>query len=101
MLQNALSEARFSRRNVFLRHLQARIVSRRVSTLRSHTSGPREFSKQRCTHLQKRHYYATTRDALIYGDDTIYALSTALGRAGLAIVRISGPSCVDVRYNTL
>ncbi|PHH78140.1 hypothetical protein CDD82_3192 [Ophiocordyceps australis] len=29
-------------------------------------------------------------------DDTIYALSTAHGRAGIAVVRISGPSCLDV-----
>ncbi|PHH61720.1 hypothetical protein CDD81_8012 [Ophiocordyceps australis] len=29
-------------------------------------------------------------------DDTIYALSTAHGRAGIAVVRISGSSCVDV-----
>jgi hypothetical protein len=29
-------------------------------------------------------------------NDTIYALSTGSGRAGIAIVRISGPSCLDV-----
>lgn len=29
-------------------------------------------------------------------DDTIYALSTAPGRAGIAIIRISGPACLDV-----
>lgn len=29
-------------------------------------------------------------------EDTIYALSTAPGRAGIAIVRISGPACLDV-----
>ncbi|KAM5383549.1 hypothetical protein ACJZ2D_001998 [Fusarium nematophilum] len=29
-------------------------------------------------------------------DDTIYALSTAQGRAGIAVIRISGPSCLDV-----
>lgn len=28
--------------------------------------------------------------------DTIYALSTAQGRAGIAVIRISGPSCLDV-----
>ncbi|PNY28130.1 tRNA modification GTPase MSS1, mitochondrial [Tolypocladium capitatum] len=28
--------------------------------------------------------------------DTIYALSTAQGRAGIAVVRISGPSCLDI-----
>ena len=28
--------------------------------------------------------------------DTIYALSTAQGRAGIAVVRISGPACLEV-----
>ena len=29
-------------------------------------------------------------------DDTIYALSTAPGRAAIAIIRISGPACLDI-----
>ncbi|KAF4437430.1 tRNA modification GTPase [Fusarium acutatum] len=29
-------------------------------------------------------------------DDTIYALSTAQGRAGIAVIRISGPSCLEI-----
>lgn len=29
-------------------------------------------------------------------NDTIYALSTAAGRAAIAVVRISGPRCLDV-----
>jgi hypothetical protein len=29
------------------------------------------------------------------GEPTIYALSTAAGRAGIAIVRISGSACLD------
>lgn len=29
--------------------------------------------------------------------DTIYALSTAQGQAGIAVIRISGPSCLEVR----
>lgn len=32
--------------------------------------------------------------------DTIYALSTAQGRAGIAVIRISGPACLDV-YKSL
>ncbi|KAH7008482.1 hypothetical protein EDB80DRAFT_872287 [Ilyonectria destructans] len=28
--------------------------------------------------------------------DTIYALSTAQGRAGIAVIRISGPSCLEI-----
>ncbi|KAL5337076.1 hypothetical protein BJX70DRAFT_253301 [Aspergillus crustosus] len=30
------------------------------------------------------------------GDSTIYALSTAPGRAAIAVVRVSGPDCVSV-----
>lgn len=30
------------------------------------------------------------------GEDTIYALSTAQGRAGIAVIRISGTRCLDV-----
>ncbi|KAK3391978.1 hypothetical protein B0T20DRAFT_70298 [Sordaria brevicollis] len=33
-------------------------------------------------------------------DDTIYALSSGAGRAGIAVIRISGPGCLDV-YNSL
>ena len=29
------------------------------------------------------------------GDDTIYALSTAPGRAGIAVLRLSGPRAAD------
>ena len=29
--------------------------------------------------------------------DTIYALSTAPGRAAIAVIRISGPACLEVR----
>ncbi|RAL60840.1 hypothetical protein DID88_010165 [Monilinia fructigena] len=37
---------------------------------------------------------------LIVVDDTIYALSTAHGRAGIAIIRISGSACLDI-YRSL
>ncbi|EAA32069.2 mitochondrial GTPase [Neurospora crassa OR74A] len=33
-------------------------------------------------------------------NDTIYALSSGSGRAGIAVIRISGPGCLDV-YNSL
>ncbi|KAK3685932.1 hypothetical protein B0T22DRAFT_466883 [Podospora appendiculata] len=31
-------------------------------------------------------------------DDTIYALSSGSGRAGIAVIRISGPDCLDVYH---
>lgn len=34
-------------------------------------------------------------------EDTIYAVSTAPGRAGIAIVRISGEACLDVGFTDL
>ncbi|CAG8072289.1 unnamed protein product [Penicillium olsonii] len=36
------------------------------------------------------------RSFMIDGDSTIYALSTAPGRAAIAVVRISGPACVPI-----
>ncbi|KAK4937905.1 mitochondrial splicing system protein [Elasticomyces elasticus] len=32
----------------------------------------------------------------IHSSDTIYALSTAPGRAAIAVIRISGPACLDI-----
>ena len=34
--------------------------------------------------------------AISFEDDTIYALSSGPGRAGIAVIRVSGPACVDV-----
>lgn len=39
-----------------------------------------------------------TGQSVAFGNDTIYAVSTGPGRAGIAIVRISGPSCLHVRF---
>ncbi|TPX08233.1 uncharacterized protein E0L32_001871 [Thyridium curvatum] len=33
---------------------------------------------------------------LVFHDDTIYALSTAPGKAAIAVIRISGPGCLEV-----
>lgn len=50
---------------------------------------PRHFVAA-CT---KRSYNSSSFPAVV---DTIYALSTAQGRAAIAVVRISGPSCLEV-----
>lgn len=34
---------------------------------------------------------------MLDADSTIYALSTAPGRAAIAVVRVSGPACASVR----
>ncbi|KAK3944169.1 hypothetical protein QBC46DRAFT_375555 [Diplogelasinospora grovesii] len=41
-----------------------------------------------------------TKSSLPSGNDTIYALSSGAGRAGIAVIRVSGRGCVDV-YNGL
>ncbi|KAM0285182.1 hypothetical protein ACHAQH_001611 [Verticillium albo-atrum] len=38
----------------------------------------------------------TTHVEPAFTEDTIYALSTAQGRAGIAVIRISGPACLDI-----
>ncbi|KAL3448605.1 GTP-binding protein TrmE N-terminus-domain-containing protein [Aspergillus insuetus] len=46
---------------------------------------------------QHRCFSASRRIRLICeGDSTIYALSTAPGRAAIAVVRLSGPDCVSI-----
>ncbi|KAJ0414542.1 GTP-binding protein TrmE N-terminus-domain-containing protein [Aspergillus carlsbadensis] len=46
---------------------------------------------------QHRCFSASTPTRLICeGDSTIYALSTAPGRAAIAVVRVSGPNCVSI-----
>ncbi|KAF7560970.1 hypothetical protein G7046_g3171 [Stylonectria norvegica] len=58
--------------------------------------GPlRQYSVQRWTNDTE--HSASSFPAV---GDTIYALSTAQGRAGIAIIRISGPSCLDI-YSAL
>ncbi|KAJ5845075.1 hypothetical protein N7534_008744 [Penicillium rubens] len=37
---------------------------------------------------------------MLDGDSTIYALSTAIGRAAIAVVRVSGPACASI-YKSL
>ncbi|KAL2862998.1 tRNA modification GTPase [Aspergillus lucknowensis] len=46
---------------------------------------------------QSRQFSASVPTRLIReGDSTIYALSTAPGRAAIAVVRVSGPACVSI-----
>ncbi|KAJ5972697.1 uncharacterized protein N7479_002615 [Penicillium vulpinum] len=46
--------------------------------------------------------FSSTRPArfMLDGDSTIYALSTATGRAAIAVVRVSGPACASI-YKSL
>ena len=98
MLSNASLKARLYRRNGFRRNLPIAVHSWRQPALKSNypvhplkQAGPRTlpFNSQRCLH-------STSDQSLVIEEDTIYALSTAPGRAGIAIVRISGPLCLQV-----
>ncbi|KAK1655419.1 tRNA modification GTPase trmE [Colletotrichum phormii] len=40
--------------------------------------------------------FITSTSEVIFKEDTIYALSTAQGRAGIAVIRVSGPGCTAV-----
>jgi len=51
---------------------------------------------QPSTRYVPRYFHSVARQSIDLAEDTIYALSTAEGRAGIAIVRISGPSCLEV-----
>ena len=51
------------------------------------------------THQQRLSSYIRRKDATPT-QDTIYALSTGVGRAAISVVRISGPACLDI-YGSL
>ncbi|RDA88273.1 hypothetical protein CP532_0318 [Ophiocordyceps camponoti-leonardi (nom. inval.)] len=47
-----------------------------------------------------RSSYSSSSSIGLSGGDTIYALSTGLGRAAIAVIRVTGPACLDV-YRSL
>lgn len=120
MLQNAFSKARTTTRNARLHHRCPTTLHQRPSFALKWTGVAGHQSAFQSTNPEssQRSYsylrtYATdskgarkpslshpaSRDnAVAVSNDTIYALSTAPGKAGIAIVRISGPSCLDVRF---
>lgn len=53
---------------------------------------PRDRSRQ----IGSVRKYRATNQSLRHGEPTIYALSTAPGRAAIAIIRISGPACLGI-----
>ncbi|MCJ1455390.1 mitochondrial splicing system protein [Mycoblastus sanguinarius] len=68
--------------------------SENVFLLDTHTRKRRLEQRQKtCSIIWKRYFTLTKRD-----EPTIYALSTAPGRAAIAIIRISGPACLTVYH---
>ncbi|KAF7865762.1 hypothetical protein EAF04_005927 [Stromatinia cepivora] len=97
MLRNVPSRSRHLRRNV-IQHRLNTIVCRGaiVSGVRPATS---LILPTRLKHFKKC-FHTQTEISTGFADDTIYALSTAPGRAGIAIIRISGSACLDI-YRSL
>ncbi|KAI9650019.1 mitochondrial splicing system protein [Ciborinia camelliae] len=97
MLRNVPSRSRHLRRNVI--HLRLNAIACRgafVSGIR-----PTTLLIQPCRFQSLNTFFHTqTKTITGFVDDTIYALSTAHGRAGIAIIRISGSACLDI-YRSL
>ena len=49
---------------------------------------------------QSQALFGTSNHVRIHREPTIFALSTAPGRSAIAIIRISGPACLRVRFCT-
>ncbi|KAH8821458.1 tRNA modification GTPase-like protein mss1 [Xylogone sp. PMI_703] len=98
MLRNAKSKARSCGQNAFLRPWLTSIARTRAYNLR-----PNAFTQPRpiksCAPSRKYSSGVPVSQGIELVDDTIYALSTATGRAGIAIIRISGVSCLDIYRN--
>ncbi|KAH8689670.1 GTP-binding protein TrmE N-terminus-domain-containing protein [Talaromyces proteolyticus] len=72
-----------------------------------HLSLPKHQIAKPETHSSLRRFHSSSRSSLsaspphfFNGDSTIYALSTAPGRAAIAVIRISGPACLQI-YRSL
>ncbi|KAF7591992.1 mitochondrial splicing system protein [Aspergillus hancockii] len=67
-------------------------------TLPRGNAHPARFALFPTPAVPQRRQFSTSSPAqsLLDGDSTIYALSTAPGRAAIAVVRVSGPACVQV-----
>ncbi|KAJ5753755.1 uncharacterized protein N7511_007908 [Penicillium nucicola] len=65
-------------------HLRRHVFSRKTPVLRQAGAQARAFSSTRPTQF------------MLDADSTIYALSTAPGRAAIAVIRVSGPASVPI-----
>lgn len=70
----------------------------RPSAVTVHTRRHGHFPESACRIPDHARAFSSTRPTrfMLDGDSTIYALSTAPGRAAIAVLRISGPGCVSV-----
>ena len=96
-IQNNLGMKRYySKRSLYLSKPPAFTTlssCHRLSLSQSATTvPPRDFTG---SHNIKR---LNTPSVHIHNEPTIFALSTAPGRSAIAIIRISGPACLKVRF---
>jgi tRNA modification GTPase len=98
MIQNALTKAKYGGRLSLVRRLSfaAPRISRAALKTIQHRSMILNLPRTTRTLSQPR-LQMTGFTSFDHEDDTIYALSTASGRAAIAIIRISGPGWQDVR----
>ena len=93
MLLRALATVRNHSRLSFTRCSWFSFHNRQFCELRI----PLEKASKANTHFPTRsHFHTGAGVAFDSGNDTIYAVSTAPGRAGIAVVRASGPACLNV-----
>ena len=96
MIRNASSKARIYTRNVSSRALCPQTVLLGKPAIIQSRLGRRPSISLATPIIQRNFSSASAIDYSSFNDETIYAVSTAPGRAGIAIVRISGPSCLEV-----
>ena len=96
MIRNASSKARIYMRDVSSRALYPRSALLRKSALIQSRLGRQPSISLATPIIQRNISSASAIDYSSFNDETIYAVSTAPGRAGIAIVRISGPSFLEV-----
>ncbi|KAG4025702.1 hypothetical protein MFRU_052g00210 [Monilinia fructicola] len=97
MLHNVLSRSRQLRRIVISCKFNL-IVCRQAFT--SEARPTVLLSRPFRSDFGKAFFHTRTETPYGFVDDTIYALSTAHGRAGIAVIRISGSACLDI-YRSL
>ncbi|KAG6007219.1 hypothetical protein E4U21_006238 [Claviceps maximensis] len=87
------------KRNLFNRGTRFRLIPfRRNPLCREQVCGAQRLQHAKAFNLSlaRRHGHDCPSFPAI--GDTIYALSTAQGRAGIAVIRISGPSCLQIYH---
>jgi hypothetical protein len=99
MIKNAFPKARLGARCALSRRLSmgAASLGRPALISTQHCTTKLNFPLARPAAVQRRFSNIPGRASLDYEYDTIYALSTAPGRAAIAIIRISGGGWQDVR----